>query len=201
MSTEPQKLPLPALTTVGWGDRDHVAILDSLPREWRHIIPTQNPCKIPSDRAPALCASLRNDTVVHRFEDGVESTCSREGSVVRVQSGLRQWTKRPSVDSETPSTLNLRWDSSISVGGISPGGARLVTFHGTRHLVHNSVWDARSGQLQAHLPIHQSLPTPPLDIKFESEDRFYSEHDTCRISCAVTLLNSGAPSHSVTRSP
>ena len=96
MSTEPQKLPLPALTAVGRGDRDHVAILDSLLRERRHVVPTQNPCKIPSDRAPALCASLRNDTVVHRFEDGVESTCSREGSVVRVQSGLRQWTKRPS---------------------------------------------------------------------------------------------------------
>ena len=70
MSTEPQKLPLPALTAVGRGDRDHIAILDSLLRERRHIIPTQNPRKIPSDRPPALCASLRNDTVVHRFEDG-----------------------------------------------------------------------------------------------------------------------------------
>ena len=56
-------------------------------------------------RTPAKSLPIVPPPSAHRFETTrlsivskmeVESTCSREGSVVRVQSGLRQWTKRRS---------------------------------------------------------------------------------------------------------
>jgi hypothetical protein len=191
MSAEPESPSMPAITVDAFdggkiiatvsANRDYVVILDSQLIMRRHIIPAQNSRKIPSDRPPALCASLENGTVVQLFEEGGEEHLQ----LWRFGRESPEWT--------------VAVDQMPSVGGISPSGARLVTFQ-TNRLVHCiSVWNARNGQLQAHMPIPQSLPTPPLDVKFESEDRFYSEHDGYRIPYTVTLSMSGVPSHSLVR--
>ena len=74
-------------------------------------------------------------------------------------------------------------DGPLLIGGISPSGAWLVVFYDKGNRTGISIPDTKTGRLKTKLlvvPIH--VPIHPLDITFDSESRFYSHHDTYRIS-------------------
>ena len=60
-----------------------------------------------------------------------------------------------------------------SVGSISPARTRLVTFHGGNGRSLIRVWDAYGGKLMAETSINEPHFPSPLDITFDSENRFY----------------------------
>ena len=84
-----------------------------------------------------------------------------------------------------------------SIGRISPSGTRLVTFPGYDQTGgYVCIWDVDNGRLLAELSHPWS--TRPLDITFDSEDRFYSHHDAYRVLYVVCPLpRRGGPSYSI----
>ena len=161
--------------------RDSVVLLRSATMLSLHKIPAQGGRIIPTDRPAVLCASLRNTMAVYCFEEGDKES-------------LQLWRFRQEDPVWTASV-----DERPSLGGISPTGTRLVTYHNVEHRTHIRVWNIQSGQFQAHLLVDPSWPTGPLEIKFDSEDRFSSYHDTYRVPYVIPPSDSGTPSHSIIR--
>ena len=107
-----------------------------------------------------LYASLKNRIAVHCFEE--------RGNV---HLALCEFGDEPK--------WTVAMDRPPSIGRISPAGTRLVTFHSEGRTTRTCVWDTKNGQLQAQLL--NSSDSLPSDITFESETRFYSHHDDCRV--------------------
>jgi hypothetical protein len=117
---------------------------------------------IPTHTA-VLCASLKNKMVVHCFEEGDKVKLR----LWKFGGQLSEWT--------------VEVDCLPSIGRISPIGMRLVTLHIRRGYLNLCIWDTNDGRLLAKLEDAVPRSLCPLNIMFESEDRFYSHYDDYRI--------------------
>ena len=128
----------------------------------------------PTYRFPILCASFEHRIAVH-IELGL--------SLWRFGGEAPEWTCR-----DVPLYL--------TAGGISPSGSRLVVLYGgDLGRIEVLILDVQSGEPQARRAIVTTNPhTQPLQVEFESEERFYSQHDTCRILYVVFPSQSDASS-------
>ena len=190
--TPSQPLTVPALAVDAFDEgriiallsttRDRTILLESIAMLQLFTIPTQNVDPTQTNHTPVLCAVLKHRVAVFCLEEGDKWRLW----LWRFDRELPEWTVEVS---ELP-----------SVGGVSPSGARLVTFHDVDHQTHVCMRDTQNGQLQAHLLIGQSSPAAhPLGIKFESEDKFYSHHHSYRTPYVISSSNSGTPSDSIIR--
>ena len=139
-------------------------------------IPIPKSYTIPAGRTHVLCASLENHMTVYCFEEG-----GREFMQLwKLNGGTPEWV--------------VRVGGLPLIGGISPSGTRILTFHGVHNATFICAWNAINGQLEARLRtdfIH------PLDISFDSETKFYSYHDTYRIPFVISSPESEARFHSL----
>ena len=117
-----------------------------------------------------VCASLESQMAVYLFGEGGKTYLQSWG----FGKPLSTWTAELT-------------GSPLVIGGISPFGTRLVTFHDDAHQTQICVWDARGGRRLAQLLVEQSHLTPPLEIRFESEGRFYSLHNAYHVPYDLTL--------------
>jgi len=122
-------------------------------------------CVAPFALPVVLCASLKNS---------VAASCPKKAG----RGDLHLWKFGDQLPRWTVET-----DNPPSIGRISPTGARLVTFDIARGKdpAYICVRDTGDGGLLAKLRFELPWPTCPLDITFDSEDRFYFHHDTYRI--------------------
>ena len=150
--------------------RDRIVLLNLAGLSKLLEIPAQKTRMVPTDRTRVFCASLDNRMAVCCFNQGKKYY-------------MQLWGWRFLREGE-----NQKWTVEIgglpSIGGISPSGARIVTFYGVDDQICVCAWDAYNGKLEAQLWID---PIHPLDITFDSDTRFYSHHDTYRIPYDVTL--------------
>jgi WD40 repeat protein len=158
--------------------RDRIIFLESATMLQHLTIPSKNPTHL-ADRTPVLCASLKNSMAVHHFGEGGRNNLE----LWKFGKQLPEWT--------------VGVEDLPSICRISPSGTRLVTFPGHDQTGgYVCIWDVDNGRLLAELS--HPWPTRPLDITFDSEDRFYSHHDTYRVLYVVhSLPRCGAPSYSI----
>ena len=172
--TPSQQQTLSALTVCALDRGNIIAVSSTNPNQVELLeSPTMSPLltipvppaeDIPIGRPTILCASLQHRVAVHLTENTPN---------IR----LELWR----FEEEDP-----EWVDTISgcrvVGGLSPSGSRLVVLHGVNGTIHVRIWDVLNGELQARRQIPTAHPhTQPLGVEFESEERFYSQHDTYRI--------------------
>ena len=97
-----------------------------------------------------------------------------------------------------------------SLGSVSPSCIRIVTFQSVNSngFIHNlglsgtiQVWDASNGRHAAWTLIANPHAPPPLDITFDSEDRFYLHDNTHRVPYVIrtTSRTGNPPIHWITR--
>ena len=176
--TPPQQQTLSALTVhaldrgeiiaASSTNSNQVALLESStmsPLLTIRVPPAKN---ISIDRPTILCASLQHRVAVYLTE-----------TTHNTRLGLWRFGKE-----------NPEWVDIISrcrvVGDLSPSGSRLAVLHKGNRAIHVRIWDVRNGKLQAHRRIVTALPrTKPLGVEFQSEERFYSQHDTYRVLYAI----------------
>ena len=154
---------------------DRIIFLESSTMLQRLTIPGE----YHSRHTPVLCASLKNTMAVHSFAKGGEEHLQ----LWKFGNQLPEWT--------------VGAKDRPSIGRISPSGTRLVTFSWYSPTYgYVCIWDVDNGRLLAEL--RHPGPTCPLDITFDSEDRFYSHHDTYRILYVVASPPPlGAQNHSI----
>ena len=146
--------------------RDRIVLLELACMSNLLAIPAQNTPTTSTDRTHVLCASLENRMAVC-CSDEWDRRCLQ---LWQFDRGLPLWT--------------VELSRFPSIGGISPRGTRIVTFHDLDNQTFVCVWDARDGQLEAQL---RTGPIHPLDITFDSEERFYLHDDTHRVPYVVSL--------------
>ena len=138
--------------------RGHIVLLEPTTMSKIQTIPP--PSENRFNYSKILCASLKHRIVVHY------SSNSRFGY-------LRLWR----FGDKTPS-----WTSRIGirrlVAGISPNGSRLVAIDDNDAFSRVRVWNIENGTCVADRCVGRPWLTHPLKIIFESEDKFYSHHDT-----------------------
>ena len=117
-------------------------------------LPTRKSPLVITDHTVVLCASLGQRVAVRCF-------------VEEEQSYLQVW----AFDLQHP-----RWTvpkkELPSAGGVSPACTRLVTFHNERPRRSVRVWDVYNGGLMALIFVDNPHLPPPIDITFDSENRF-----------------------------
>ena len=171
--------------------RDHIMLLKLTDMSPLLRIPVKKTHTIPTHRTHILCASLDNRVAVY---------CLSEQNTAHLQFWEFEGKHGPSID--------YRWTVEIgglpSMGGISPKGTCIVTFHDVDNRTFICVWDVSRGNLRAQLPANH---IHPLDITFGSETRFYSHQNTYRIPYVIhkPTLPDPSPepatlSHSITSS-
>ena len=149
---------------------DRIVLLEPGTMSQLFTIPVENTHTISTDHAAILCASLDHGMAVYYFSEGEKEY-------------MQMW----EFHDERP-----KWTVEIgglpSIGGISPSGARLVTFYDVNNQTCVCMWDVQNGLLKAQLRVD---PIHPLEIIFDSETRFHSYHDTYRIPYVVapSLIN------------
>ena len=182
--SSPKQPTLPALTVHAFDQGriiailltsgDHIVLMELATMKQLLNIPAQETNRTATDRTHVLCASLDNRMAVH-YSKG-----SKGGF-------LRLWKFR-----DPRSKWAVKIEGLPSIGRISPSGAQLVTFHDGDNQTCVCVWDTQNGQLKAKL---RTDPIPPLDFTFDSETRFYSNHDTYRMLYFVDSSGSAPPHH------
>jgi WD40 repeat protein len=189
----PSRQPSESAPTVHALDRGNVVLVFSA--DWDHILLLESATMsefitihyegaiFSTDWVEVLCASLENRTAIYCFK--------REG-----EGRLHLWRSH-----DRSPKWSMKINELPSIGEISPSGARLVTFHNVDSQTHIYVWDTQDGKCQRRLRIDKSIPfTNPLEIKFESEGRFYSHYDTYRIPYDLDFSHGGA-SRAIFRRP
>ena len=139
--------------------RDHIVLLLLATMKQVLRIPARGTHPIPVDRTHILCASYDERVAVYSFKEREKEYLQLWG----FGSGAPMWTEEIG---GLPSTV-----------GISPFGTYLVTFHDVDNRTCVCVWRVKTGKLEAQLRVD---PIEPLDIVFESETEFYSNHNTYR---------------------
>ena len=143
---------------------DHITLLETATMSQVLSIHTQEALFKPAadrtaDRTAILYASLEN---------GIAVCCLKGWS----GNTLEMWEF---------SHQNPRWTvptrTPPSVGSISPACTRLVTLHIANWGVYIHVWDASNGTLVAQTSDNNLRP---IDVTFDSEDRFYIHYNTHR---------------------
>ena len=163
-------------------NRDRIILLESATMSTLLTIPVRT-YTIPTDGPPVVCASLKHRIACCPFGYGRGTH-------------LEMWR----FGDKSPMWMDFLLGRKL-VGGISPSGSRLVVMDddGSRSIVW--VWNTGSGEREAVDRVGSPWPTHPLEIRFESEDEFFSHHDSCHISFVIPLSKRGSssPSHSVIR--
>ena len=159
---------------------DRIVLLETATMSELHTIPAPGSYGMPFSPRVVLCASLKSSVAV----------CSVEGEY---GSFLELWKFRH--DKPEWTMLINQWPL---VGGISPAGARVVTLEDTDQ-ARVCMWDARDGQLQAQIFVVRSWPVDSLEIEFESEDWFSSQHDAYHIPYYISPSSRSTLSHSIIR--
>ena len=133
--------------------RDHIVLLELATMSKIQTIPT-----VPSgDHSNILCASLKHRIVAREYPLGY----------------LQLWRS----GDETPSWTDII-EGRILVAGISPSGSRLVVANYNHDSRFVRVWNIENGTRVAGRCFRRHWRTDPLEIRFESEDKFYSHHGT-----------------------
>lgn len=181
----PSRHPIPPTVTALPLDEDRIIVI--IPASLDSVILLRSttmlrlltiPVRIHTGRTVILCASLENSMAVRCFrgEEGEENL-----QLWKYSGQLPEWT--------------VEIGGLPSVGKISPVGTRLVTFHTAEPQTCICVRDLENGRLLAKL---SSDHPSPCDIIFDSEDRFYSQHDTYRVPYVlVPSWESCVASHSI----
>lgn len=189
--TPPKQSPVTALTVDAFDEGRIIAVLPTYLDPYTFIllelatmlqlvtIPTQDAYDIPTDHTPILCASLEHRMAVSFLGWG-DKWC------------LQLWKFR-----SNPLEWTVGVDKLPSIGGISPTGGRLVTFHVADCRTHINVWNVKDGERQADILIGEPSPMRPLGIKFESEDQFFSLHETYRIPYSISPSKPGTTDHTI----
>ena len=141
-------------------DHDHFVLLETATMSKIRTIPPP-PSATRSSFSKIFCASLKHCIVVHYFGNYNEAH-------------LQLWR----FEDKTPSWTCGEAGQGM-VGGISPSGSRLVAIDDDSAFSRVRVWDIESGTRVANIPVGQPWLTHPLEIRFESEDNFYSHHEAC----------------------
>ena len=162
--------------------RDYITLLDSATMSTLLTTPARA-WTTSTGRLPILCASLTRRIAVFCFDDYRE-TC------------LELWR----FGDKAPVWINQMSPMLKVASGISPSGSRLVVLKNNGPCTDVGTWNIGDGRPEAFSLIRRNWPSHPLEIKFESEDKFYSYHDTCRIPFTISPLTTpGVCSHSITR--
>ena len=148
--------------------RDRIILLETSTMSHVLTISTQKNLPVSADRPVILCASLQHDVAARCFTEGNKEYLQ----LWEVSSQNPQWT--------------VQINEPPSIGRFSPACTRLVTFHNDS-LSHARVWDALNGHLVAYLGDWRA--PRPLDVGFDSEDRFHAHYDAGRASYTVTPSN------------
>jgi len=151
-----------SLITVIPVTRDHTILLELASMRQLIRIPVRGNPMDTTYYSPIPCASLANHMAVYCLKEGNKKILQ----LWKFGNELPEWT------AET--------DERPLVARISPTGARLVTFHIVQDRYYFHVWDIGNGRFLASLQF--DLPVPVFDVTFDLEDRFYSHHETFRIS-------------------
>ena len=159
---------------------DRVILLDTANMSQALSIPTQKGRPVATDHIVVLYASLNNRIAV---------CCSKEGYLQMWEFSCQhpRWT--------------VRTNEPPSVGSLSPACTRLVTFHNGRSRSFVRVWDSHNGRSLAWMSIDDPHAPCPLDITFDSEDRFSFYHNTHHEPHVInTAFQTGNPNtHFITR--
>ena len=149
-------------------DGDRITLLESATMSTLLTVPVRT-YTITTDSSPIICASLKYRIAFCHFR-------------INERTVLEMWRFGDASPAWTGTVSGLRL-----VGGISPSGSRLVVMDddGSSHTI-VWVWNTGSGKREAREFFHPPLPVDPLEIGFESEDKFFSRHDACRVSFVIS---------------
>ena len=128
---------------------------------------------------PIICASLKHRMVVCCFDDG----CKSRLELWKFGSKAPEWTRGAP-------RLQL-------VGGISPGGSWLVVIEDDGPFTIVRLCRTEDGTCIADLLVGRSWPGYPLEVKFESEDKFYSHHGDCCVPFIISPPGSSTYGYSI----
>jgi len=164
---------------------DHIILLEIATMRQLTRIPAQGDRVSLANHTVIPCASLVKLMAVYCFIEGGKKNLQlwKFGHQL-----LPEWT--------------VETDELPPIARISPRSARLVTFHVVHDKSYFRIRDMGNGGLLANLLLDH--PVPPLDVTFDSEDLFYSLHETHRIlyvfvtPSAVPVSESGTPNHLIT---
>ena len=160
--------------------RDRIVLLKLATMERLLKIPAHGTHSIPVDRTHILYASSRERVALYSYKE-------------REKEYLQLWGFHGA---------DPKWTEEIgglpSTVGISPSGTYLVTFYDVDNRTCVCMWRIRTGKLEAQLRVD---PIEPLDIVFESEEEFYSNHGTYRRPFVFSPSMFGSYFHSLREMP
>ena len=149
-------------------NRDRITLLESATMSPLLTIPA-GAHTIPTDLPPILCASLK-----HRI-----ALCSLQYADDKAAL-LEMWRFASEIPSWSSSVLGTR-----RVGGISPSGSKFVTLTSCGLQTYVETWDTGGGSHMGLCKFDWNLSLHPLEVEFESENKFYSHHDTGSIPFVI----------------
>ena len=162
---------------------DCVILLETATMSQVLLIPTRSILSIAVDHTLTLDASLEHKVAAHYFAEG-------DKSYLQVSEFLQRRPRWTLPTKELPSAIKF-----------SPACTRLVTFHNGRSRSSVRVWDAYDGRHLAWMSIDDPHAPCPLNVTFDSEDRFYFYDNTHREPHVInTAFQTGNPNtHFITR--
>ena len=188
----PPRQPTASILTVDTSDegniivivptnRDRITLLESATMSPLLTIPVRTH-KIPTDLPPILCASLKHRIAFCLFQGGGRTY-------------LEMW----KFGGGTPTWAEHVYGTRL-VGGISPRGSRLAIWKEDGLSTRVETRNAADGSLKENSMVGWGWRSHPLEVKFESENKFYSYHDTYRIPFVISPISpSTSDTYSVTR--
>ena len=199
--TPPQQLTISPLTVHTFDEGKIIAILPTTRDHIRLyrlaamlpllIIPART-WPIPTDRPPILCASLEHRIAVCCFEDHHKTRLELWGFGVAKDPADFAPVVAPIWAGKAPGPR--------LVGGISPGGSRLVVIgdNGPSSIV--QLYRTKDGTCIGDLVVGRPWPGHPrLEVEFKSRDLFYFDHDDYRVPFTISQSESSKRPYSISR--
>ena len=183
LSLPPYPLDRGRIITIVPTNNDYVILLETSTMSEVLSIPTQKILSVAADHTLALDASLDHKVAAHYFTEG-------DKGYLQVSEFLHRRPRWTLPTKELPSAVKF-----------SPACTRLVTFHNGHSRSSVRVWDAYDGRRLAWMSIDDPHAPCPLDITFDSEDRFYLYDDIHREPHVINAaIQTGNPTtHFITR--
>ena len=184
----PPQQPTPPPLTVSPLDEGRIITIIPTTNDRIVLLETSTMSQVLSIPFPEYLPGIADTTLV------LHASVKNKIAVFRVAGWLESYVQIWEFSHEHP-----RWtgptDDRASIGSISPACTRLVTFHNGSSGGSVRVWDARNGT-----PLVQKfiVHLRPLDITFDSEDRFYLHYNTHRIPYDINTLMGYPTTHSIT---